>query len=253
MLLVSACQSPQPAPPAASPPPAAFTLTIPGALAQLEMVPVRMGGTDAQPRYLWFSSTEVTWDVFDVFVFGQDAAQGETPGTDAVSRPSKPYIAMDRGFGHAGYPAISMSFRSAQVFCEWLSINTGRRCRLPTVQEWTSACGEFAAPISEEVIDATAWHAGNSDRKTHPVASKRASANGLYDMLGNAAEWCVDADGKGVVIGGSYRDPPTSLHASSIQHPSPAWNASDPQIPKSQWWLADGGFIGFRVVCEPVE
>ena len=28
-------------------------------------------------------------------------------------------------------------------------------------------------------------------------------------------------------------------------------NRTDPQIPRSVWWLADGGFIGFRVLCEP--
>ena len=30
-----------------------------------------------------------------------------------------------------------------------------------------------------------------------------------------------------------------------------AVNQSDPQIPSSIWWLADAGFVGFRVVCEP--
>jgi hypothetical protein len=28
------------------------------------------------------------------------------------------------------------------------------------------------------------------------------------------------------------------------------WNKSDPQIPKSKWWLADGGFVGFRIARE---
>jgi len=26
---------------------------------------------------------------------------------------------------------------------------------------------------------------------------------------------------------------------------------NDPQNPKSQWWLTDAPFAGFRVVCEP--
>jgi hypothetical protein len=25
---------------------------------------------------------------------------------------------------------------------------------------------------------------------------------------------------------------------------------NDPQNPKSQWWLTDAPFVGFRVVCE---
>ena len=28
------------------------------------------------------------------------------------------------------------------------------------------------------------------------------------------------------------------------------WNASDPQDPQSIWWLADGGFVGLRLVLE---
>ena len=35
--------------------------------------------------------------------------------------------------------------------------------------------------------------------------------------------------------------------------PVPDWNATDPQIPKSVWWLADAPFAGFRVLCEPFE
>jgi hypothetical protein len=29
---------------------------------------------------------------------------------------------------------------------------------------------------------------------------------------------------------------------------TPEWNDSDPQFPKSVWWLVDGPFIGMRVV-----
>jgi len=26
---------------------------------------------------------------------------------------------------------------------------------------------------------------------------------------------------------------------------------TDPQFPEERWWLADGQFVGFRIVCEP--
>jgi hypothetical protein len=29
------------------------------------------------------------------------------------------------------------------------------------------------------------------------------------------------------------------------------WNETDPQLPKSAWWLSDGSFVGFRLVREP--
>ena len=60
-------------------------------------------------------------------------------GFDAISRPSKPYLPPDRGFGHDGYAAISLSHKNATEFCVWLSARTGRKYRLPTVVEWAHA------------------------------------------------------------------------------------------------------------------
>lgn len=215
------------------------------------MVPFDMDDNALNDNSIWMSATEIPWDLYDVFVFQLDKegeAPTNTPESDAVTRPSKPYIAMDRGFGRNGYPAISMSLLGAQQFCEWLSAKTGKHYRLPTVSEWQAACDDTT---QRAPIDARAWHAGNSDRTTHPVGEKLANEHGMYDMLGNAAEWCINDEGKGVVMGGSYRNQPTDLSLMYSQEQSPAWNASDPQIPKSKWWLADGGFIGFRVVCDP--
>lgn len=219
--------------------PAQFTQPIAGTAVDLEMV--RVGG-------LWFGRTEVTWDAYDVFVFGFDRPPGEAEGADALTRPSKPYISMDRGFGHAGYPAISMSFRGAEAFCEWLTVTTGRRYRLPTVEEWRAAC---ALPdVGEAQIGRFAWHRGNAGGKTHPVATLAPDPAGLHDMAGNAAEWCRGENGDPVVLGGCYRDAAEGVGCGASARPSKDWNRSDPQIPKSAWWLADGGFVGFRVVCE---
>ena len=207
-------------------------------------------------RALYVSKTEIPWEVYDVFVYRLDEEESAAPGgADAVSRPSRPYIPPDRGYGHAGYPALSMSYHGAAEFCAWLSKKTGRRYRLPTEAEWEHACragteGFYSCGDKAVCLGEYAWTAENAGGTTHPAGTKKPNAWGLHDMHGNVAEWTTSPDGTGVIRGGSFMDPPPDCRADSRKAPSPSWNASDPQIPKSRWWLADAPFVGFRVVCE---
>jgi formylglycine-generating enzyme required for sulfatase activity len=199
----------------------------------------------------WVSRTEIPWELYDVFVFRLDGSDEKSDApVDAISRPSKPYIAMDRGFGHAGYPAISPSFQGATEFCKWLSLKTGRTYRLPTEAEWTDWCERSG--ITAENATEHAWLKDNADFKTHPAGTLAPDALGLSDLWGNASEWCSTGaeNDKGVIRGGSYKQTGEEAGCAFREEPKAAWNASDPQFPKSMWWLADAGFIGFRVVCE---
>jgi formylglycine-generating enzyme required for sulfatase activity len=93
-----------------------------------------------------------------------------------------------------------------------------------------------------------AWHRGNAKGQTHPVASRKPDALGMFDLFGNAAEWVSTDDGQRVARGGSFRDAPevTGPRARATQDAS--WNERDPQLPKSRWWLSDAPFVGFRIV-----
>ena len=44
----------------------------------------------------------------------------------------------------------------------------------------------------DPLLDAIAWYDANSGSMLHPVGEKLPNAFGLYDTLGNAAEWCKD-------------------------------------------------------------
>jgi formylglycine-generating enzyme required for sulfatase activity len=225
----------------------AYRETIAGTTVTFEMVPVP-AGKDIQPFFI--GRTEVTWDMYDVFVLGLDRPAGSSGGSDGVARPSNPYGAPDYGWGHAGFPAISVARAGAETFAKWLSQKTGRVYRLPTEAEWMHAASLAAGPAApaQPEIGTLAWHRGNAEDRTHPVASKRADRLGLFDLFGNAAEWVTAPNDALVVRGGSFRDAPGSVGPSSRAVQDASWNERDPQLPKSRWWLSDGPFVGFRLV-----
>ncbi|NLI00578.1 MAG: formylglycine-generating enzyme family protein [Chthonomonadales bacterium] len=244
-----------------------MSVKLPGTTVTLELVRVPAGTvTIADPRKkgapakvpvkaFWMARTELTWEAYDPFVYGlAPSGQAATPHqVDAMARPSKPYIPPDLGWGHNGFPVINVTHHAATQYCAWLSALTGRKFRLATEAEWEWACrGGGAAAFAPKgaALDAVAWHSGNSGGQTRAVGGKKANAFGLVDMLGNAGEWANDLAGKPVLCGGSYADAPESVHSAAREYQSPDWNATDPQMPKSKWWLSDGSFVGFRVVCE---
>jgi formylglycine-generating enzyme required for sulfatase activity len=244
-------------------------------------------------RAYWIGRCEVTWDEYNLFYKGQPGnrseqraaeREGKRDRVDALSRPTPPYIDPTFGFGEEGYPAVGMSHHAAMTYCRWLSQKTGRTYRLPNEAEWEYACRAgthttYFFGDEPDKLDQYAWYAGNSDEATHPVGRKKANRWGLHDMLGNAAEWCLDRyDAKAygpagswaeelarwpvllptadrfpnVVRGGSWDDKEPRLRSAARLASTPDWNKIDPEKPRSIWWLAQGDVVGFRVV-RPVE
>jgi formylglycine-generating enzyme required for sulfatase activity len=205
-----------------------YTEKISGTIVTFEMIPVGR---------LWFSKTEVTWDMYDEFLFGTEALPTPPAGTVALARPTKPYVRPGEAFGHDGYPALGMSMHAAREFARWLSAKTGRKYRLPTSEEWTRACAGRGALSA------------GSGTSTSPVSSLPVDGLGLQGMLGNVAEW-VTADADSMVAGGSWMSSAAELSCATRARQIPAWNVTDPQLPKSRWWLTDAPFVGMRLVRE---
>lgn len=234
-----------------------FKQEIPVAAYQIEMSPIP-GSKDGKIKPFYISRHEITWDAFDVFVFNLDVEQASLSEIDAdiVTRPSKPYIPPDRGFGHEGFAAISVHYKNVQEFCDWLSFRTGRLYRLPTEDEWEHAARAGGDPkskygsIAPEALGDHAWYAANSSEAPKPVGTKRPNAWGLYDMFGNVQEWVVGRDGKPTTKGGAFDDPSEELAITNSAVQEKSWNSTDPQVPKSKWWMSDAPFQGFRIVCE---
>ncbi len=119
-------------------------------------------------------------------------------------------------------PVEKVSWNDAQEFIKKLNSNTGMSYRLPTEAEWEYAAREggkrvkWAGTSSKSDLEDYAWDEHNSDKRTHPVKTKKPNSLGLYDMSGNVWEWVSDWYGKKYYwrslrdnpegsLGGSYR------------------------------------------------
>ena len=73
---------------------------------------------------------------------------------------------------------------------------TANGFRLPTETEWEYAAlggiysAEYTVANPKKIPDG--WNKTNSGAVLHPVAGKNANSLGLFDMVGNAYEWCWD-------------------------------------------------------------
>ena len=227
--------------------------SIPGTLVTFEMVLVPAAVAKDGGASFYIGRTEVTWDMYDVFMNRLDTARTKGPA-DALARPSQPYAVPDYDWGHAGFAAISISYHAANAFAEWLSMKTGHRYRLPTEAEWQRAARLAAGVdgvIPRATLDSLAWHRDNAEGQAHAVASKRPDRLGLHDLFGNAAEWIASDATPPVTRGGSFRDDPATMGPRSRAAQAPSWTERDPQLPTSRWWLTDGPFVGFRLVRDP--
>jgi len=294
-----------------------FTETIPGTRASISMKAIPGGSftigspeseygrkDDEGPRKqlnissFFMAETEITWDQYWAF-YGETMSEGRIDpqviyehnsrsDIDAVSGPTPPFGSPDQGWGMGERPAITMTHYAAETFCQWLSMKTGKKYRLPTEAEW-----EYAARAGTDSpyffpgnpkkfskkdttgINGFTIYARNSWGRTNVPSKVKANPFGLKNMLGNVMEYCSDwyapdayaslADGqtdpKGpgtgsehVVRGGLYNSEAPELRcAARACTENDRWLRTDPQNPKSIWWYSDIKGIGFRVVCEVPE
>ncbi len=220
-----------------------FTEQIPGTAVTMNMVAIPageflMGSPENEPLRgenegpqrrvslspFFMGEVEVTWDQYWAF-YDDTMSEGRTPPSviyannsredvDAVSGPTPPFGFPDQGWGMGNRPAITMTHYAAETFCQWLSLKTGKKYRLPTEAEWEYAArggsdtpyffGGSPKRFTNEgvwnslfgadttVINSYAIYVANSHNRTQSPDAVRANGYGLKNMVGNVMEYCSD-------------------------------------------------------------
>ena len=178
----------------------------------------------------------------------------------------------DNGWGRGDRPVIMVSWNDAQEYLAWLSAKTGEIYRLPTESEWEYiARADSRGPWLGDSPEAVCQFGNVAGRETGfdwqheacedpvpvgtaPVGAFLSNRAGVFDVIGNVAEWTADC------LNLSYLDAPTDGSAwtrgicSSHMTRGGSWvtGSSDIRL-SSRFNLRNGDrndFTGFRVVRE---
>lgn len=161
-------------------------------------------------------------------------------------------------------PMVCISQIGATAFCDWCSQQDPQHTyRLPWEAEWEYAARagsstEFpwgdSCKGTEANINGEIFHGGPYLQVTCDVGSYLPNDWGLYDTVGNVAEWCGDRYDHFYYERSPKQDPQGPASGVSVVWRSGSWEHSEASVKSSTRFyekpgnMSDG--IGFRVVAE---
>jgi predicted Ser/Thr protein kinase/dienelactone hydrolase len=111
--------------------------------------------------------------------------------------------------GEDDYPVTGVSWYEAAAYCAFVGKS------LPTIFQWDRAACTWASPAIVPLSNI-------AGKDPMPVGrSKSMNRFGIYDMAGNAREWCYNASGRGerFILGGGWTDAAYSFNDAYAQAP----------------------------------
>ncbi|MGA2257530.1 MAG: SUMF1/EgtB/PvdO family nonheme iron enzyme [Thermoguttaceae bacterium] len=176
-------------------------------------------------RPFYLGTYHVTRGQFRKFVedtgYKTDAENGNPKGGYGWNPDKKAYDFSEKyswrntGFEQTDqHPVVNVTWNDAVAFCKGLSRKEDKTYRLPTEAEWEYACragtttryysGDDPETLAKVGNVADATHRAKFPKQlntikasdgyvfTSPVGSFKPNTFGLYDMHGNARQWCAD-------------------------------------------------------------
>jgi formylglycine-generating enzyme required for sulfatase activity len=182
------------------------------------------------------------------------------------------YSWRDPGFEQTDeHPVVIVSWKDAVKYAEWLGSKDGQTYRLPTEAEWEYACRAgsttkfYFGDDDEELVhygnlaDASFRQASGKTYGTKeddgfaftaPVGRFQPNGFGLYDMYGNACQWC--ADWYGEYPHGAVTDPVGPASGQSRVFRSGGWRSVAAYCRSAlRHWIPPQtrfSYLGFRLV-----
>ena len=141
-------------------------------------------------------------------------------------------------------PVTNVTWMGAKNFCKWAG------GRLPTEAEWIYS----AKGTNVNNLDNIAWYQENSGDSIHTAGEKTPNPNELYDILGNAAEWCMDWYNEDIYPSTSDTliNPIASKNQNAKVYKGGHWNSPVSHVSVEKRFKEDpgngGNYLGFRLV-----
>ncbi len=160
-------------------------------------------------------------------------------------------------------PVDSVTWFDAERFCMVLTVlergnsrlPEGYIYRLPTEAEFEFCCRAGTEHGYSDKLITVAWYNVNSGSTSHDVGIKSSNNFGLYDVLGNVAEWCLDREG--VYPQKTVIDPKgPHIGTSRIIRGGSWFNSEKFCTPRYRYFMDaknSNHYVGFRIVLAPGE